>query len=74
LFFSLLDERQRRLFAGMEAIRTGDGSDAKISEFLGIDPHTVAKGRRELLSRDIDVEHLRQPGAGRKRQEKKALK
>lgn len=71
LFFSLLDERQRRLFAGMEAIRTGKGGDAKISEFLGIDPHTVAKGRRELLSQDIEVERLRQTGAGRKKQEKK---
>lgn len=71
LFFSLLDERQRRLFAGMEAIRTGKGGDARISEFLGVDPHTVAKGRRELLSQDIDVERLRQSGAGRKKQEKK---
>lgn len=71
LFFSLLDERQRRLFAGMEAIRTGKGGDAKISEFLSIDPHTVAKGRRELLSQDISLERLRQPGAGRKKHEKK---
>lgn len=71
LFFSLLDEKQRRLFAGMEAIRNGKGGNAKISEFLGVDPHTVAKGRRELLSQDIDIERLRQPGAGRKKQEKK---
>ena len=74
LFFSLLDEKQRRLFAGMEAIRTGEGGNAKIAEFLDIDPHTVAKGRNELLSRDIDRERLRQPGAGRKKQEKKLQK
>jgi len=71
LFFSCLDERQRRLYAGIEAIRTGKGGDGKIAAFLGIDPHTVAKGRRELLNQDIDVERLRQPGAGRKKQEKK---
>lgn len=70
LFFSLLDERQRRLFAGMEVIRTGM-SDAKISEFLGLDPHTVAKGRCELLNQTIGNERLRQPGGGRKKQEKK---
>jgi len=74
LFFSLLNEKQRRLFAGMEAIRTSNGGDAKISEFLGIDPHTVAKGRRELLSHDINLERLRQPGAGRKKHEKKVPK
>lgn len=74
LFFSLLDERQRRLFAGIEAMKLGKGGDASIAEFLGIDPHTVAKGRQELLNRDIDVDRLRQPGAGRKRHEKKLRK
>jgi hypothetical protein len=73
LFFSLLDERQRRLFVGMEAIRTGK-SDAKISEFFGLDPHTVAKGREELLDRDIDFKRLRKAGGGRRKQEKKLQK
>lgn len=71
LFFSLLDERQRRLFAGIEAMKLGKGGNAAIAEFLGIDPHTVAKGRHEILNRDIDVDRLRRPGAGRKKQEKK---
>ena len=74
LFFSLLDEKQRRLFAGIEAMKLGKGGDAYIAEFFGIDPHTVAKGRKELLSRDIDAGRLRQPGAGRKKQEKKLQK
>lgn len=74
LFFSLLDERQRRLFAGIEAMKLGKGGDAHIAEFLGIDPHTVAKGRNELLVRDVDVDRLRRPGAGRKKQEKKLQK
>lgn len=74
LFFSLLDERQRRLYAGIEAMKLGNGGDAHIAELLGIDPHTVAKGRKELLLRDIDVDRLRRPGAGRKRQEKKLRK
>lgn len=74
LFFSLLDERQRRLYAGIEAMKLGKGGDTHIAELLGIDPHTVAKGRNELLLRDIDVDRLRRPGAGRKKQEKKLRK
>lgn len=74
LFFTLLDERQRRLFAGIEALKMGRGGDAHIAEFFGIDPHTVAKGRNEILNRDIDVDRLRRPGAGRKKQEKKLQK
>lgn len=75
LFFSFLNEQQRRLFAGMEAAKIGKGGDRKIAEFLGIDAHTVAKGRRELFSNDIETtERLRQPGGGRKKQEKKLQK
>ncbi len=74
LFFSLLDEKQRRLFAGIEAMKLGKGGDTYIAKFLGIDPHTVAKGRNEILSRELDVDRIRQPGAGRKKQEKKLQK
>ncbi len=49
LFLSLLDERQRRLFAGLEALKIGRGGDARVAALLGVDPHTVAKGRIELL-------------------------
>ncbi len=46
LFWSLLDERQRRLYAGLESLKLGHGGDHQIAEFLDLDPHTVAKGRR----------------------------
>ena len=42
LFFSLLDEQQRRLYAGLEAHKMGLGGDRKIAELLGLDVHTVA--------------------------------
>ena len=45
LFFSLLDEQQRRLYAGLEALKTGRGGDTLIAELLGIDVGTVARGR-----------------------------
>ena len=74
LFYSLLDERQRRLYAGLEACKLGHGGDQAIADLLGMDPHTVAKGRRELLGGDVSPDRIRAAGAGRKPQEKKRPK
>ncbi|MGH9562238.1 MAG: hypothetical protein ACRD3S_12360, partial [Terracidiphilus sp.] len=71
LFLGLLDEKQRRLFAGLESIKLGRGGDLLISELLGLDPATVAKGRQELLSNDPDPGRVRKAGGGRKAVEKK---
>jgi hypothetical protein len=71
LFYSLLDERQRRLYAGLEAHKVGYGGDRKIAEFLGLDAHTVAVGRRELLGGEVDRQRIRRAGGGRKMAEKK---
>jgi hypothetical protein len=71
LFFSLLDEQQRRLYAGLEALKTGRGGDARIAKLLGLGTGTVARGRRELLAQDVDVERVRRVGGGRKPVEKK---
>ena len=72
LFFSLLDEKQRRLYAGLEAAKLGHGGDRKIAELLGLDPHTVSKGRQALFSGDVDRSGVRSSGGGRKRVEKKS--
>ena len=74
LFASLLDERQRRLFAGLESIKCGWGGDRRIAALLGIDPSTVAAGRRQLAERDVEVDRVRRAGGGRKRLEKKRPK
>jgi hypothetical protein len=74
LFFSSLDEKQRRLYAGLEALKTGRGGDARIAELLGLDAGTVARGRRELLAQDVEVERVRTAGGGRKPVEKKRRK
>jgi hypothetical protein len=71
LFFGLLDERQRRLFAGLEALKIGRGGDARVAALLGVDPHTVAKGRIELLGEDLDPTRVRRSGGGRTAAEKK---
>ena len=72
LFASLLDERQRRLFAGLEALKCGWGGDRRIARLLGIDPSTVAAGRRQLVERDVELDRVRRTGGGRPRTEKNA--
>ena len=74
LFFSMLDEKQRRLYAGLESLKLGYGGDQRIAAFIGMDPHTVAKGRRELIERDFEVDRIRKAGGGRKPVEKKRPK
>jgi hypothetical protein len=74
LFYSVLDEKQRRLYAGLESLKLGHGGDAQLAHFLGLDPHTVARGREQLLSRDIELERVRRSGAGRVAVEKKRPK
>jgi hypothetical protein len=75
LFCSMLNEKQRRLYAGLESLKLGHGGDAHIASILGMDPHTVAKGRKELMDADLTAtDRLRAPGAGRPTQEKKRHK
>lgn len=74
LFSSMLDEKQRRLYAGLESLKLGYGGDQRIAEFIGMDPHTVAKGRRELLEQDLAIDRIRKAGGGRKPLEKKRPK
>ena len=71
LFYSLLDEQQRRLFAGLESMKLGHGGDAILAEFLGLDAHTVARGRQQLLDRNVSPGRTRRSGGGRKPVEKK---
>ena len=74
LFDSLLDEQQRRLYAGLESLKLGRDGDRQLADFLELDPHTVARGRQQLLSQDVEVDRARKAGAGRKRVEKKRPK
>jgi len=62
-----LNERQRRLWAGAEAISHGPGGQAAVIRATGLAAMTVAGGMREVR----DAEHLpsgrvRRAGAGRK--------
>ena len=71
LVYSSLDEKQRRLCSGLESLRLGYGGDRKVAALLGMDVHTVAKGRKELLAEDLDFDRVRKRGGGRKPIQKK---
>jgi hypothetical protein len=74
LFYSMLDERQRRVYAGLESLKLGHGGDRQLAEWFDLDPHTVAKGRRELLDAAAltpTAYRVRRPGGGRPALEKK---
>ena len=71
LFYSLLDEQQRRLYAGLESFKRGHGGDRQMAQWLGLDAETVARGRRQLLAGEVERERIRRVGGGRPRAEKK---
>jgi hypothetical protein len=74
LFYSLLNEQQRRLYAGLESLKLGRGGDRHLADFLDLDLHTVARGRQQLLAQNVEVDRVRRVGGGRKPVEKKRPK
>lgn len=74
LFYSLLDEQQRRLYAGLESLQCGYGGQQQAAQRFGLDVDTVARGERELLSGQVLRGCIRQAGGGRPTVEKKRPK
>jgi hypothetical protein len=71
LFYSLLDEQQRRLYAGLESLQCGHGGQHRTAQRFGLDVDTVARGERELLGGQVLRGRIRQKGGGRPAVEKK---
>lgn len=69
--FETLDEKQRRLFVGLESLRPGSGGDRYVAERFRVARATVTKGRQQLLSDDFEKDRIRNVGGGRKSAEKK---
>lgn len=68
-FYNRLNEKNRRLFAAVEAIKIGHGGISYIAKIVGCTRKTVARGIRELMTLMIDDQHdsrARQLGGGRK--------
>ena len=74
MLFASLRRAPARLFAGLESLKCGWGGDRRIATLLGIDPSTVATGRRQLVERDVEVDRVRRAGGGRTPTEKKRPK
>lgn len=65
LFFSILNEKHRRRFAGLLSLCLGHGGDQRVSRILGLNRKTIQRGRRELNSGEVDPNRIRKPGGGR---------
>lgn len=63
---SLLNEKQRRLYLGLESMKSGYGGDRRISQMTGVNVKTIARGRRELEAKDVTLDRIRRVGAGRR--------
>ena len=62
-----LNERQRRVWAGAEALSHGRGGQAAVIRATGISHETVRRGMREIKAGEtIEEGRVRAPGAGRK--------
>src|SRR5262249_25521685 len=71
ILLSTLDERQRRLAAGLEAKKLGHGGDRLLALITGLNVKTIARGRRELAEPQLP-RRIRRSGGGRRPVEKKA--
>lgn len=69
-FFELLNERQKRLFAAVEANSLGRSGVRLVSEALGLHPNTIRKGQKELADLNgnpFPSDQVRKAGGGRKK-------
>jgi len=75
-FYAGLNEKDRRLYAGIEALKFGHGGKEYIAQVLGCSRNTVSKGALEasgLSSREVHQQigkdqrkpRIRKPGGGR---------
>ena len=67
-FFESLSEKDRRRYAGLEALKYGHGGRNYIAHVLGCSRRTVSKGAKEVsaLSGAETDKRIRRPGGGRK--------
>ena len=68
---SVLDERQRRLWAATESKAIGYGGDSLVSAATGLARATIRNGRQEIAAGIDGHDRIRQPGAGRPRLDQK---
>lgn len=62
-----LNEKQRRLLVGAEAIALGYGGIKFLSDITGMSKNTIARGVRNIEKGDEDASRIRVKGSGRKK-------
>lgn len=62
-FYRSLNERDRRRYAAIEAVKLGHGGIEYVARVLGCDAKTIAKGVRELEAEELDNTSQRKKGA-----------
>ena len=62
-FYNTLNERDRRRYAAVEAVKLGHGGIAFVSQLLNCDPKTINRGIAELESEE-QLESTRQRKKG----------
>jgi DNA-binding phage protein len=67
---ALLNERQRRLFAGLLARTQGHGGIVAVAQITGLSRTTIRRGIAELRQANASHERIRERGGGRKPLEK----
>lgn len=71
LHYSHLQERDRRQYAAVEAVKLGYGGVTYVSILFSIDRKTILVGKKELLSQpqsgSIPFSRQRRKGGGRKK-------
>lgn len=73
-YFETLLEKDRRRYAGIEALKLGHGGLTYIAKLLGITRKTVTKGMRQILNLSAEEKRnkrIRRKGGGRKRYDEK---
>lgn len=74
-FFNQLNEKQQRLYAGLKSTNLGYHGVSQISKELGLHPHTIRLGQKELQRQiSLPANGVRKEGGGRKKKLRMTLK
>ena len=69
-FFATLNEKQKRLFAGLQASERGYYGVRQVAAEFGLHPHTIRAGQKELAAPAPAAQppsRMRKSGGGRKK-------
>ena len=59
-------ENLKRLYVGLEAIRSGYYGVSEVSEKYGVHKHTIRTGKKAVLAKEtVPAGHVRKSGGGR---------